>query len=432
MVAAARLLHTCTLLPCALPSSALRARMCASSPPSPPEVPARERLSSSGHQGGRSLGKKRKVRQRDLLVRWRRRSVMAWPVGPSRRPPVLGSLFHPSSHLQVRQHVNPLQRSHQYELPVNEGWPAELFATPNRPLHVDIGCARGLFCIDLAAMAPDLNVLGLEIREVFAEAAAEDAASLGLTNAAFLGCNANVNLPILLRSAAPCCALRSATVQFPDPWFKAKHHKRYTCAERCTEIYAEMCAARRRAPARPGACFSRRSWRRSPSTSRRVAGSSSPPTCSTSPRRCAPSSAPPAPRSSMRSTTSMTGACGSLRSSRTSPPSVSARVLTSAGRCTVRYSTSGHRRPSWPPVAAGFDHIHVLYILSCLYDCTCESRSDAAERRAADSAHRRPRPIPADIAIGGVSSRVVPSGVVACTSGARRSVSPRWSHVLQL
>ncbi len=76
MVAAARLLHTCTLLPCALPSSALRARMCATGPPSLSEVPARERLSSSGHQGGRSLGKKRKVRQRDPLVRWSRGSAM--------------------------------------------------------------------------------------------------------------------------------------------------------------------------------------------------------------------------------------------------------------------------------------------------------------------------------------------------------------------
>ena len=339
MVAAARLLHTCTLLPCALPLSALRARMCATGPPSLSEVPARERLSSSGHQGGRSLGKKRKVRQRDPLVRWRQDSVMA--VSPSRRPAVLGLPFHPPCHLQVRQHVNPLQRSHQYELPVNEGWPAELFASPNRPLHVDIGCARGLFCIDLAAAAPELNVLGLEIREVFAEAAAEDAATLGLTNAAFLGCNANVNLPILLRNAAPCCALQSATVQFPDPWFKAKHHKRYICAEIYAEIRAGMSAVMRTC-SRPGACCSRRSSKRSPSISRRAAGSSSPPTCSTSPRRCAPSSAPPALRSSMRSTMLMIGACASLPSSRTSPPSVSARVRTSAGRCTARYSTSGH------------------------------------------------------------------------------------------
>jgi len=47
----------------------------------------------------------------------------------------------------VRQHVNPLSRYHQ--LPRHLPAPAELFSDPGRPLHLDIGCARGR-CPDAA------------------------------------------------------------------------------------------------------------------------------------------------------------------------------------------------------------------------------------------------------------------------------------------
>lgn len=49
----------------------------------------------------------------------------------------------------VRQHVNPLSRIHQLARPLPPL--IELFADPCRPLHLDIGSARGRF---LLAMAP--------------------------------------------------------------------------------------------------------------------------------------------------------------------------------------------------------------------------------------------------------------------------------------
>ena len=125
------------------------------------DVAAAPRL--SGHSGGRSLGSKKKI----------------------------------------RHHVNPLKSHHQAELAILERWPERAYAAPAHPLHVDIGCARGLFCLDLAAARPELNVLGLEIRAALAEAAEADARAAGLGNAHFLACNANVNLDALLRRAAP-------------------------------------------------------------------------------------------------------------------------------------------------------------------------------------------------------------------------------------
>ena len=69
---------------------------------------------------------------------------------------------------KIRHHVNPLKSTHQTALELPERWPEEAFAAPGQPLHVDIGCARGLFCLDLAAARPSLNVVGLEIRAALA------------------------------------------------------------------------------------------------------------------------------------------------------------------------------------------------------------------------------------------------------------------------
>ena len=48
----------------------------------------------------------------------------------------------------MRQHVNPLSRVHQRPLPLPP--PAELFGEPARPIHLDIGSARGGFLLELA------------------------------------------------------------------------------------------------------------------------------------------------------------------------------------------------------------------------------------------------------------------------------------------
>lgn len=122
--------------------------------------------------------------------------------------------------------VNPLKDVHMKPLGLPERWVEREFARPSAPLHVDVGCARGVFCLDLASACPELNVVGLEIRSVLADAARADAHALGLTNAAFFAANANVNLKPLLESAGEGTELASVSIQFPDPWFKAKHKKR--------------------------------------------------------------------------------------------------------------------------------------------------------------------------------------------------------------
>ncbi len=123
----------------------------------------------------------------------------------------------------VRQHVNPLSRFYQQPRPLPS--PQELFADPARPLHLDIGCARGRFLLALAPLEPHWNFLGVEIRRGLVEAAEAERRQAGLDALRFLFCNANVSLETWL-AALPPGLLQRVTIQFPDPWFKKKHHKR--------------------------------------------------------------------------------------------------------------------------------------------------------------------------------------------------------------
>jgi tRNA (guanine-N7-)-methyltransferase len=123
----------------------------------------------------------------------------------------------------VRQHVNPLSLVHQQPRPLPP--PAELFAHPDQPLVLDIGCARGRFLLDLAPLQSHHNHLGVEIRRPLVEAAEAERIAAGLTNLHFLFCNANVSLERWL-AELPGGLLQRVSIQFPDPWFKLRHRKR--------------------------------------------------------------------------------------------------------------------------------------------------------------------------------------------------------------
>ncbi len=125
--------------------------------------------------------------------------------------------------VRVREHVNPLAK--RYQLPVSLPQWSDVFADGLRPLHIDIGCARGRFLQQMAPRQPDWNFLGLEIREPLVIAANQWRDAQALDNLHFLFCNANNMLRPLLESL-PAGVVQCVSIQFPDPWFKKKHHKR--------------------------------------------------------------------------------------------------------------------------------------------------------------------------------------------------------------
>jgi len=125
--------------------------------------------------------------------------------------------------VRVHQHVNPLSPYfRQAPRPIDL---AAVFADEEKPLHRDIGCARGRFILKMAAEEPEWNFLGVEIREPLVDEANRLAAEAGLTNLHYCFCNAMLWLGRLLTDV-PSDRLQMVTIQFPDPWFKKKHAKR--------------------------------------------------------------------------------------------------------------------------------------------------------------------------------------------------------------
>jgi tRNA (guanine-N7-)-methyltransferase len=123
----------------------------------------------------------------------------------------------------VRQHVNPL--SSFFQLPRQLPSPEVMFKDSKRPLHLDIGSARGGFLLDLAPLQPDWNHVGVEIRHPTVLSAERDRQQLKLDNLRFLFCNVNVSLEGWLAGLARD-QLQKVSIQFPDPWFKRRHQKR--------------------------------------------------------------------------------------------------------------------------------------------------------------------------------------------------------------
>ncbi len=125
--------------------------------------------------------------------------------------------------VRVRQHVNPL--SYKYRTLIAPPDWATIYANPHQPLHLDIGCGRGKFLLAMAQLQPEINFLGVEIRQPLVEEANQYRDCLKLTNLHYLFCNINISLLPLLESL-PAGVLQWVTVQFPDPWFKNRHLKR--------------------------------------------------------------------------------------------------------------------------------------------------------------------------------------------------------------
>ncbi|MGB3789104.1 MAG: tRNA (guanosine(46)-N7)-methyltransferase TrmB [Phormidesmis sp.] len=140
---------------------------------------------------------------------------------------------------RVRQHVNPL--SHKYAIPAAAPDWIKVFANPQLPLHLDIGCAKGDFVREMAHQVPDWNFIGIEIREPLVERALIRRDQDQQRNLHFVFCNANNSLKPLLASYP--AKLQCVSIQFPDPWFKKRHQKRRVVQPELVNVLAELMPA---------------------------------------------------------------------------------------------------------------------------------------------------------------------------------------------
>ena len=123
----------------------------------------------------------------------------------------------------MRQHVNPLSRNFN-EI---ERIPSlmKMFDNSKLNLHLDIGCAAGEFLFDLALNNTNWNYLGIEIRERLINRAKLKVREQEIKNLYFVFGNA-YNTLSNFQNIFIVKNLKSISFNFPDPWFKKKHHKR--------------------------------------------------------------------------------------------------------------------------------------------------------------------------------------------------------------
>lgn len=141
--------------------------------------------------------------------------------------------------VRVHQHVNPLSPFYrQLPKPVDI---ETVFANPEHPLLLDVGCARGRFVLKMAQAESEWNYLGVEIREPLVEEANRIAGEHGLNNLHYAFCNAMLWLDKLI-AQIPDGILQAVTIQFPDPWFKKKHAKRRMVNKELVDTVADKLA----------------------------------------------------------------------------------------------------------------------------------------------------------------------------------------------
>ena len=123
----------------------------------------------------------------------------------------------------MRQHVNPLSKNFKEikKIPPLK----EIFQNPNLPLHLDVGCASGDFLLELAIKNKNWNYLGIEIREKLVVNANKRIRGQEINNLYFSFGSAN-NIFLDSEHKFLFDYARSISFNFPDPWFKKKHHKR--------------------------------------------------------------------------------------------------------------------------------------------------------------------------------------------------------------
>ncbi|MEJ7600005.1 MAG: hypothetical protein WKG01_19010 [Kofleriaceae bacterium] len=116
--------------------------------------------------------------------------------------------------MRIRQHVNP----HQLHFARFRGERPPLDA---RLVELEIGCAEAQFLFERAAVDPSRLYVGLDIREDLTRLVNKRARETGApVHAVF--CQAQLHTSEIF----PQGSVERVYVNFPDPWFKRKHHDR--------------------------------------------------------------------------------------------------------------------------------------------------------------------------------------------------------------
>ena len=108
----------------------------------------------------------------------------------------------------------PLDSARRYDL-------ASIFGNTN-PVELELGIGKGRFLIQQAEARPDVNFVGVEWAGRYYRLVAERCAKRGLANVRIL----RDDSAHVVRDTLPEGSISTLHIYFPDPWPKARHHKR--------------------------------------------------------------------------------------------------------------------------------------------------------------------------------------------------------------
>jgi tRNA (guanine-N7-)-methyltransferase len=101
------------------------------------------------------------------------------------------------------------------------------------PLELEIGSGKCTFLLQQGQATPQVNYIGLEYARAFWRYGADRVRRHALPNVRV----GNVEASIFLRYYVPASSLRQIHVYFPDPWPKARHHKRRLIQEPTLRLF---------------------------------------------------------------------------------------------------------------------------------------------------------------------------------------------------
>jgi tRNA (guanine-N7-)-methyltransferase len=133
---------------------------------------------------------------------------------------------------RLRHHVNPLKGAFVHPHAAAVPLPV------SGEVEVELGCADAQFLFARAAAEPALTCIGVEIRREMVAEVNRRALASGLGNLRAVFANINVDLPALF----PVGRLARVFINFPDPWFKRRHHKRRVLTPEVARVLIEQLA----------------------------------------------------------------------------------------------------------------------------------------------------------------------------------------------
>jgi tRNA (guanine-N7-)-methyltransferase len=119
--------------------------------------------------------------------------------------------------MRIRQHVNPLKSD---LLDIADVPRVEV--GPGQALEVELGAAEAHFLIDRARDDAATTFVGVEIRRELVDAVNAACAAVGPPNVRSVFANMSVDMGRLFRDGS----VRRFFLNFPDPFFKRRQHKR--------------------------------------------------------------------------------------------------------------------------------------------------------------------------------------------------------------